>query len=88
MLTLRNDWWSWFRLAGTLATSCVVLGKEGKSGLLLCLAGLAASVDAVGVTLGGIVGHAICTGAAVLGGRQMATHIDERTISVGPLAET
>ncbi len=45
-------------------------------------AGLAASIDIVGVTLGGILGHSICTGAAVLGGRQLATHIQERTVMV------
>jgi Uncharacterized protein family UPF0016 len=45
-------------------------------------AGLAASIDIVGVTLGGILGHSICTGAAVLGGRQLATHIQERTVHV------
>lgn len=42
--------------------------------------GLAASIDIVGVTLGGIVGHSICTGAAVMGGKQMASHIQERTV--------
>lgn len=36
----------------------------------------------MGVTLGGILGHSICTGAAVLGGRQLATHIQERTVLV------
>ncbi len=45
-------------------------------------AGLAASIDVVGVSLGGILGHAICTGAAVLGGRQMAAHIREKTVAV------
>lgn len=44
--------------------------------------GLAAASDVVGVTLGGIVGHALCTGAAVLGGKHLATHIDERVVSV------
>ncbi|KAK9838145.1 hypothetical protein WJX81_003790 [Elliptochloris bilobata] len=44
--------------------------------------GLAASTDVYGVTLGGVLGHAICTGAAVLGGRQMAAHINERTVSM------
>lgn len=34
------------------------------------------------VTLGGVLGHAICTGAAVLGGRHLASHIDERVVSV------
>lgn len=42
--------------------------------------GLAASIDILGVTLGGILGHSICTGAAVLGGKQMASHIQERTV--------
>mmetsp|Transcript_4086 Transcript_4086/g.11718 ORF Transcript_4086/g.11718 Transcript_4086/m.11718 type:complete len:239 (-) Transcript_4086:1861-2577(-) len=42
--------------------------------------GLAASEDVVGVTLGGILGHMICTGAAVVGGRHLAEHIDERTV--------
>lgn len=38
------------------------------------------SLEKKGVTAGGIVGHAICTGAAVLGGRHAAAHIDERTV--------
>lgn len=44
--------------------------------------GLAASSDPMGVTLGGIAGHAVCTGAAVLGGRHMATKISERAVAV------
>jgi Ca2+/H+ antiporter, TMEM165/GDT1 family len=44
--------------------------------------GLAAASDVVGVTLGGIVGHALCTGAAVLGGKHLATHIDERLVAI------
>lgn len=44
--------------------------------------GLAAASDVVGVTLGGILGHALCTGAAVLGGKHLATHIDERLVSL------
>ena len=44
--------------------------------------GLAASVDVVGVTLGGILGHALCTGAAVLGGRKMATLVNEKVVGI------
>ena len=44
--------------------------------------GLAAASDVVGVTLGGIVGHALCTGAAVLGGKHLASHIDERLVAI------
>ncbi|EFN51570.1 hypothetical protein CHLNCDRAFT_27784 [Chlorella variabilis] len=43
--------------------------------------GLAAASDVLGVTLGGIVGHALCTGAAVLGGKHLAEHIHERMVA-------
>eukprot|EP00457_Paulinella_chromatophora_P009152 gb/GEZN01009208.1/.p1 GENE.gb/GEZN01009208.1/~~gb/GEZN01009208.1/.p1 ORF type:complete len:358 (+),score=69.30 gb/GEZN01009208.1/:73-1074(+) len=41
---------------------------------------LAAAKDPVGVTIGGIIGHAICTGLAVLGGKMAATRISERAV--------
>ncbi|MEW5298605.1 MAG: hypothetical protein WDW38_000667 [Sanguina aurantia] len=44
--------------------------------------GLAASEDPIGVTIGGIIGHGICTGAAVLGGRHLATHINEKGVAI------
>jgi putative Ca2+/H+ antiporter (TMEM165/GDT1 family) len=43
---------------------------------------LAAQQDWLGVTAGGIVGHSICTGVAVLGGKLLATRISERTILI------
>jgi Ca2+/H+ antiporter, TMEM165/GDT1 family len=43
---------------------------------------LAAVQDAVGVTVGGCIGHFLCTGAAVLGGKQLASVIDERTVNI------
>ena len=48
----------------------------------MCDAGLAASANVVGVSLGGILGHCMCTGGAVLGGRQMAAYVAERTLAV------
>mmetsp|Transcript_61345 Transcript_61345/g.70308 ORF Transcript_61345/g.70308 Transcript_61345/m.70308 type:complete len:344 (-) Transcript_61345:390-1421(-) len=42
---------------------------------------LAAAQNPYGVTLGGILGHSICTGLAVLGGRLLASRISERTVS-------
>uniref|UniRef100_A0A7S0V7P2 GDT1 family protein n=1 Tax=Hemiselmis tepida TaxID=464990 RepID=A0A7S0V7P2_9CRYP len=42
---------------------------------------LAAQKDPFGVSAGGIVGHAICTGLAVVGGRMLASRISERTVS-------
>ena len=44
--------------------------------------GLAAATDVVGVTLGGLLGHGICTGAAVLGGRQLSKYVSERVIGI------
>jgi len=42
---------------------------------------LAAAKDPVGVTLGGVTGHAMCTGLAVVGGRMLASRISERTVA-------
>lgn len=44
--------------------------------------GLAAAADVLGVTLGGILGHGLCTGAAVLGGKHLAEHIDEKMVAI------
>jgi putative Ca2+/H+ antiporter (TMEM165/GDT1 family) len=41
---------------------------------------LAAAKDVYGVTLGGIIGHAICTAIAVIGGKLLAERISERTM--------
>lgn len=43
---------------------------------------LAAAKDPYGVTAGGIVGHAMCTGLAVVGGRILAASISERTVAL------
>eukprot|EP00405_Crypthecodinium_cohnii_P046738 CAMPEP_0206589022 /NCGR_PEP_ID=MMETSP0325_2-20121206/38650_1 /ASSEMBLY_ACC=CAM_ASM_000347 /TAXON_ID=2866 /ORGANISM="Crypthecodinium cohnii, Strain Seligo" /LENGTH=334 /DNA_ID=CAMNT_0054097451 /DNA_START=34 /DNA_END=1035 /DNA_ORIENTATION=- len=44
---------------------------------------LAASQDPFGVTLGACIGHSICTGIAVLGGRFLASRISERSVALG-----
>ncbi|CAM9126157.1 unnamed protein product [Phaeothamnion confervicola] len=41
---------------------------------------LAAAKDVFGVVLGGVLGHALCTGMAVLGGRMLAARISEKTV--------
>lgn len=42
---------------------------------------LAAAKDPYGVNAGAILGHSLCTGGAVLGGRLMAARIEERTVT-------
>merc|ERR1719487_764360 len=43
---------------------------------------LAAAKDPIGVTIGGVVGHSMCTGLAVVGGRMLAAKISERTVLI------
>jgi Ca2+/H+ antiporter, TMEM165/GDT1 family len=42
---------------------------------------LAASSNPIGVTAGAILGHTICAVIAVIGGRLIAAHISERTVT-------
>jgi len=42
---------------------------------------LAAAKDPLGVTIGGCIGHSMCTGMAVLGGRMLASRISEKTVA-------
>mmetsp|Transcript_22832 Transcript_22832/g.45531 ORF Transcript_22832/g.45531 Transcript_22832/m.45531 type:complete len:302 (+) Transcript_22832:138-1043(+) len=44
---------------------------------------LASHRDVVGVTLGGCIGHAMCTGLACVGGKLLATNISEKSATVG-----
>uniref|UniRef100_A0A915KK83 GDT1 family protein n=1 Tax=Romanomermis culicivorax TaxID=13658 RepID=A0A915KK83_ROMCU len=43
---------------------------------------LASRENVVGVTLGGFIGHALCTGLAVIGGRFVAQKISVRTVTI------
>ena len=43
---------------------------------------LAASKNPFGVVLGGLIGHAFCTGLAVIGGKMLAAKISERTVAI------
>jgi len=43
---------------------------------------MAADKDPLGVTVGGILGHSVCTGVACIGGRYLAAKIHERTVLV------
>ena len=70
-------------LSSTLVETFVItfLAEWGDRSQIATI-GLAASEDPFGVTLGGVLGHAVCTGAAVLGGKHMATRVSERAVAI------
>eukprot|EP00891_Asterochloris_glomerata_P001528 jgi/Astpho2/1528/e_gw1.00026.67.1_t len=43
---------------------------------------LAATFNPIGVTIGAVLGHCICTGTAVLGGRLIAQRISQQTVAL------
>jgi putative Ca2+/H+ antiporter (TMEM165/GDT1 family) len=43
---------------------------------------LAASKNVFGVVIGGLIGHALCTGVAVVGGRMLAAKISEKHVAI------
>jgi putative Ca2+/H+ antiporter (TMEM165/GDT1 family) len=63
------------------AFSLTFLAEWGDRSQIATIA-LAAQKDPVGVTSGGIIGHAICTSLAVVGGRMLASRISEKTVSL------
>lgn len=48
----------------------------------LATIGLAAAKNPYGVTVGGILGHAICTGGAVLSGNMIAQKVSHKTVNI------
>ena len=71
-----NSWESVFLQALTLT----FLAEWGDRSQIATIA-LAAAKDPVGVTIGGCLGHSICTGMAVLGGRMLASRISEKSVA-------
>lgn len=60
------------------AASLTFLAEWGDRSQLATVV-LATREDAVGVVVGGSLGHALCTGLAVIGGRMVAQKISVRT---------
>ena len=47
---------------------------------LVAIIALAAAREPIGVTIGASLGHMLCTGLAVVGGKLLAARISERTV--------
>ncbi len=65
----------------TQALTLTFLAEWGDRSQIATIA-LAASKDPMGVIFGGLLGHALCTGIAVIGGRMLAARISERTVAI------
>ncbi|XP_030471801.1 GDT1-like protein 4 [Syzygium oleosum] len=63
------------------AFSITFFGEWGDKSQLATI-GLAADENPFGVVLGGIVGQALCTTAAVVGGKSLASQISERLVAL------
>lgn len=61
--------------------SITFFGEWGDKSQLATI-GLAADENPLGVVLGGILGQTLCTTAAVLGGKCLATQISEKIIAL------
>ncbi|KAF4402634.1 hypothetical protein G4B88_012419 [Cannabis sativa] len=63
------------------AFSITFFGEWGDKSQLATI-GLAADENPIGVVLGGILGQALCTTAAVLGGKSLASQISEKIVAL------
>jgi len=63
------------------AFTLTFLAEWGDRSQLATIA-LAAANSPLGVLLGGMSGHAVCTGLAVIGGRLLANYVSERTLTL------
>jgi putative Ca2+/H+ antiporter (TMEM165/GDT1 family) len=63
------------------AFSITFFGEWGDKSQIATI-GLAADENPFGVVIGGIVGQALCTTAAVIGGKSLASQISERVAAL------
>eukprot|EP01103_Thecamoeba_quadrilineata_P007425 TRINITY_DN17304_c0_g1_i1.p1 TRINITY_DN17304_c0_g1~~TRINITY_DN17304_c0_g1_i1.p1 ORF type:complete len:231 (-),score=29.21 TRINITY_DN17304_c0_g1_i1:111-803(-) len=69
------------RVIALQAFTLTFLAEWGDRSQLATIA-LAAAHSPVGVMAGGCLGHALCTGIAVIGGRLIANYVSERTVNI------
>lgn len=71
---------SWERIF-MQSLSLTFLAEWGDRSQIATIA-LASHKDPYGVGFGGGLGHSLCTGVAVIGGRMLASRIDEKTVAI------
>lgn len=74
--TLKLNWYQVF----LQSLSLTFLAEWGDRSQIATIA-LAAAKNPYGVTVGGCLGHCMCTGVAVMGGRMLAARISEKTVA-------
>jgi len=79
--TARRLLFSMFSRVFLQALSMTFLAEWGDRSQLATVV-LAATEDVFGVVVGGVLGHSMCTGLAVLGGRMIAQKISVRTVTI------
>lgn len=75
----RHFWSPFFSRIFMQALTLTFLAEWGDRSQIATII-LAAREEVIGVILGGVLGHALCTGLAVLGGRFIAQKISARTV--------
>ncbi|KAG6426139.1 hypothetical protein SASPL_110355 [Salvia splendens] len=73
--------------APNLNADITCYSREAKESVKLATIGLAAEENPLGVVLGGILGQALCTTAAVLGGKSLANQISEKIVALSGAVE-
>uniref|UniRef100_A0A2P2JQV2 GDT1 family protein n=1 Tax=Rhizophora mucronata TaxID=61149 RepID=A0A2P2JQV2_RHIMU len=73
--------WQFFSPIFLKAFSITFFGEWGDKSQIATI-GLAADENPFGVVLGGVIGQALCTTAAVLGGKSLASQISEKMVAL------
>ncbi|GMS87408.1 hypothetical protein PENTCL1PPCAC_9583, partial [Pristionchus entomophagus] len=80
----KNSAWAIFSFVSTIfveAFTMTFLAEWGDRSQLTTII-LGAREDIAGVIIGGVLGHALCTGIAVMGGKLVAQRISVRTVTL------
>ena len=75
----QNLLWSLVSPALIQAFTMTFLAEWGDRSQIATIV-MAADINPIGVVVGGIIGHAVCTLMAVMGGKILAARVSEKTV--------